>query len=308
MEAKICIAGIGGVGGFIGGALAKRYPHVSFFVRGSRKEAIEQNGLVIKSEYMGDYRVKPERMSDKADDLGIMDYIFICVKNYSLEQLCRQIAPMVDEKTVVIPVMNGIDPAERTRNCLGKGIVLDALIYIASGSQEDYTIVQAGKYASVHIGMKKPSEGEEEALVRVNDILNNSGVKCIVEDDIEAVIWKKYVLNCAFNILTAYYSANTGELRNDPKKVEEFRSLLSEACLAARKKGVHLTDDVEEDHLYHFLHRQSDNATSSLRRDMDLKKANELETFSGYLLKLGNQLGLELPVTKYFYDRLKARY
>jgi 2-dehydropantoate 2-reductase len=301
------VAGLGGVGGIIGGALAKTYPHVSFLARGARLNSIRQNGLIIKSEFIGDFQIRPEKLSDHADELGVMDYIFICVKNYSLEQLCRQISPMVGESTVIIPIMNGIDPAERTRSYLCKGIVLDALIYIASGCTEDFTVVQKGKYASVHIGFENPSGKEEEAIRNVHEILTEAGIQCTVDEDIEAVIWKKYVLNCAFNIITAYYHANTGDIRKDPEKVEAFKSLMSEACLIGRKKGVNLTPDTEEDHLKHLLYRQSEEATSSLRRDMDLQKENELETFSGYLLGLGRQYGLELPVTQLFYDRLKSR-
>ena len=144
-DKKICMVGIGGVGGFIGGALAKRYSHVAFFARGLRKESIQMNGLIINSEYMGNYQVMPEKLTDKAEDLGMMDYVFISVKNYSLEQICKQISPMISKETVIIPIMNGTDPAERTRNYLGRGIVLDSLIYIVSGSEEDFTIVQKEK-------------------------------------------------------------------------------------------------------------------------------------------------------------------
>lgn len=31
MDAKICVVGLGGVGGYIGGVLARKYPHVVFF-------------------------------------------------------------------------------------------------------------------------------------------------------------------------------------------------------------------------------------------------------------------------------------
>ena len=303
-DKKICMVGIGGVGGFIGGALAKRYSHVAFFARGLRKESIQMNGLIINSEYMGNYQVMPEKLTDKAEDLGMMDYVFISVKNYSLEQICKQISPMISKETVIIPIMNGTDPAERTRNYLGRGIVLDSLIYIVSGSEEDFTIVQKGKYATVHIGMKNPTEEEKQSIVNVHKILNDAGVECIIDEDIEVIIWKKYVLNCAYNVITAYYSATTGELRNDPNRVQEFRALLSEACLVGRKIGVNLPDGLEEEHLNHFQNLQAEDATSSLRRDMDLGKQNELETFSGYLLTLGKQYGLNLPVTEQFYNSL----
>lgn len=304
---KICIVGIGGVGGYLGGALARKYPHVAFIARGSRKQSIINNGLVVKSECMGNYQVKPEKVSDNADELGIMDLIFVCVKNYSLEQVCKEISPMVGDKTIVIPVMNGTNPGERTRKYLGRGIVIDSLIYIVSASEEDYTIVQKGDYAIVRIGLKNPGEEEKGAIKRVQEILKGAGVECIIENDIEAAIWKKYVLNCAYNVSTAYYSATTGELRKDPNKVEEYRSLLSEACLVGRAKGVNLPENLEEEQIKHFLHVQAENATSSLRRDVDAGRPNELETFSGYLLEQAEEYGLSLPVTERFYVELKNK-
>lgn len=306
-NSKICVAGLGGVGGFIGGALAKKYPKVAFYARGARKEAIQKNGLTIQSELMGDYQVKPEKCSENAGELGRMDYIFLSVKNYSLEEICRQIYPMIDDTTVIIPIMNGIDPSVRTRDYLGKGIVLKSLIYIVSGSGEDYRIVQNGNYATVHIGPANPAEKEKQAALQVNELLNGAGIKCIIDEDIEAAVWKKYILNCAFNILTAYYSADIGELRKDPDKVKEYRSLLEEAYLIGKREGINLPEDIAEEHFNQFLYKLNADATSSLRRDIDAGRPNELETFSGYLLKKGKQLGIELPVTAYFYEKLKIR-
>lgn len=306
-DKKICIVGLGGVGGFLGGTLARQYPHVMFYARGDRKDALLKKGISIESEYIGNFTVRPEKISDKAEDFGIMDYIIISVKNYSLEQVCNQIAPMVGEKTVIIPIMNGTNPGERVRKYLGKGIVLDALIYIVSGSNEDYTITQKGKYASVHIGLNTPDIEEQKAIKDVHAIIQGAGVECVMEEDIQAVIWKKYVLNCAYNVLTAYYSATTGELRNDPKKVEEYKELLAEACLVGRTKGVSIPDNMEEEQLRHLLYIQTEDATSSLRRDMDAGRLNELDTFSGYLLEEGKKYGIGLPVTERFYRELKRR-
>ncbi len=306
-DKKICVVGLGGVGGFLGGALARVYPHVMFYARGTRKEVLFQKGISVESEYMGNFTVKPEIVSDKAEEFGVMDYIIISVKNYSLEQVCSQIAPMVGERTVIIPIMNGTNPGERARKYLGKGIVLDALIYIVSGSNEDFTIIQKGDYASVHIGLKAPDKEEQKAIEEMYEIIQGAGVECVVDEDIQAVIWKKYILNCAYNVLTAYYRATTGELRKDPKKVEEFKDLLAEACLVGRTKGVSIPDNMEEEQLKHLLYIQTEDATSSLRRDMDSGKPNELDTFSGYLLEEGKKYGLSLPVTERFYTELKKR-
>ena len=51
-EKKIAVIGIGGVGGYIAGLLAKAYPHVTMVARGARAESIRKKGrccpLIIK--------------------------------------------------------------------------------------------------------------------------------------------------------------------------------------------------------------------------------------------------------------------
>ena len=249
---KICIAGIGGVGGYLGGALARKFAgsdedQVYFVARGARKEAILKDGITVESDLLGTFTAKPFGVGESDEQLGQMDVIFICVKNYSLEAVCNQIRDMVREDTVVVTVMNGVDPAKRAAAYLGKGIVLDSMIYIVAGSRPDFSVKQSGDYCDVHISGREP-----EAAAKV-------------------------------------------------------QARLKEACSVARKLGVKIADDLEAEHYRHFMVEQSEAATSSLRRDMDAGRPNELETFSGYLLRTAEGLGMELPVSKRFYEGLKAR-
>lgn len=59
-------------------------------------------------------------------------------ENYSLKEVCKSLKGCVGERTVLIPVMNGADPGERVRKYIGKGIVVDSLIYILSYTKEDF--------------------------------------------------------------------------------------------------------------------------------------------------------------------------
>ena len=61
-EKKIAVIGIGGVGGYIAGLLAKAYPHVTMVARGARAESIRKKGLVLHSDYKGEIAAKPERV------------------------------------------------------------------------------------------------------------------------------------------------------------------------------------------------------------------------------------------------------
>lgn len=136
-DKKIAVVGVGGVGGYLAGVLIRSYPHVTLAARSDRGRSIRENGLVLHNGYHGEIAVHPEKVVDKTELLEPQDFIFVCVKNYSLEQVCRELENAVTEDTVVIPVMNGADPGEYTRKFLKKGIIVDSLIYIVAFANQD---------------------------------------------------------------------------------------------------------------------------------------------------------------------------
>jgi 2-dehydropantoate 2-reductase len=117
---KIAVFGIGGVGGIVGGALAKDHPETYFYVRGDNLDAIRRNGLKVESAVFGDFTARPKLASDKAGELGVMDVIFVCCKGYSLKAACEAISPMVrpDRRD---------PPAQRSRRLRPDGAAAAAL-------------------------------------------------------------------------------------------------------------------------------------------------------------------------------------
>ena len=304
-EKRIAVIGIGGVGGYVAGMLAKAYPHVTMVARGARAESIRENGLVLHSDYKGEIIARPERVVT-VRDMGQQDYIFICVKNYSLAEVCESIRDMVTDDTVIIPVMNGVDPGENIRALIGKGTVVDALIYTVAFANEDFSISQQDTFTWLCIGIKNADEKQREKAADVAKLLKGADIDYKDEGDIEVEIWRKYILNCAFNVMTAFYDNTIGELRSDQVKAQQYESLVWEAASVGRAKGVALTDEHINEVIHKFRHVHADNATSSLQRDYRIcKKQTELETFSGYIVKEAKRLGVEIPLSEKMYQGLK---
>ena len=299
---KIAVIGIGGVGGYMAAMLAAEYPNVTVAARGGRGEAVRRAGLRVHSDYHGELSVTPHEVVSSADQMEPQDYIFICVKNYSLEEVCDQIRGIVGKDTVIIPVMNGADAGDRVREYLKNGIVIDTLIYIVAFANPDHSITQQGNFASLRIGTRK--EEEAYAVKQVSEILRNAGIHHKISKDIELDVWKKYILNCAYNVSTACYNNTIGELRRDPDKAEEYEQLVYEAYEVAAAKGVKIKKEEAEKIIKRFYEELSEDATSSLQRDVWAGKETELETFSGYLVREAARLGVQVPVTARMYDRL----
>ena len=307
-EKKIAVVGLGGVGGYIAGLLANAYSDVTFIARGARKEAIEKDGLYLHSDYKGEIHAVPAHVTT-VEEMEPQDYIFVCVKNYSLKEVCLAMKHAVKDDTVIIPVMNGVDPGDNIRKYVGRGTVVDSLIYIVAFSNPDYSITQQGNFASLRIGITDATEEEQQKVKEVSEILSGKGAEIDhkVSDQIQVEIWKKYILNCAFNVETAVYNQPIGELRTDSEKSKEYEALIQEAWLVAREKKIAVTQDDIDAIIHRFYHEYADNATSSLQRDVAKGKISECETFSGYIVREGRKAGLDLPVSEKMYLELKKK-
>lgn len=310
-ETRIAVVGVGGVGGYVAGMLAAAYPHVTLVARGTRGDAIRQNGMVLHSDYQGEIVARPERVVESSSLMGPQDVVFLCVKNNSLEQACAELKESMTPKTVVVPVMNGADPGDRTRELLGIGTVVDALIYIVAFANDDYSVTQCGKYANLKIGVKGSDAAGHGAVAEVAEVaavLFGAHIDVDVSDDIERDIWRKYLLNCALNVLTAAYDATVGELRADPDKMQEFSDLVNEAYGVARCKGVHVGEDDVAGIIERFRTELPSGSTSSLQRDVHEGRRGELDTFCGYIVKEAARLGVSVPVTERLYAALSKRF
>ncbi len=309
---KIAVIGAGGVGGFVSAMLASHLPDVTVVARGDRGKTIEERGLILHSDYKGEITAHPVVVSS-VPDLEDQDVVFICVKNYSLEQVLDELKhgrdgkPVVRDGTVLVPVMNGVDPGQRVREALPGCRVVDSVIYIVSYADADYSIRQEGNFASMRIGTAQEGDEIAEAVGVVESILKEADIDFKIAGDIEAAIWEKYILNAAFNVCTAAYDCNIGPIRGDPDKAADYEAAIREACALARAKGVRIREDYEENMLNRFYNVLLDTDSSSLQRDVHAGKRSEVETFCGYSVREGRRLGVPMPVMEKMYQMLKDR-
>ena len=301
---RIAVAGVGGVGGYLAGMLGRVCPHLTLAARGERKEVLQKEGLTLHSDYHGEVHIRPESVVT-IEEMPEQDYIFLCVKNYSLEEACREMAQAVGENTVVVPVMNGVDPGERTRRFLQKGIVVDALIYIVAFANADGSVTQQGDFARLCIGTKDVNEVDFRKVQEVAAILAAADIDCEIAGDIEVEIWRKYILNCAYNVETACYDNTIGQLRDDPQKAAQYEALVREAYQVGLKKGVGLKKEHIVAIIHRFYYELADDATSSLQRDIRDGKRAEVDVFSGYIVREAEKYGVPVPVSKGMYEKLR---
>ena len=108
---NIAILGIGGVGGYVGGKLAllkDKNDKIIFISRGKQLQKIKKEGLKLIDEDK-EYTIKPDIVVDDPKELGGFDLVLVCVKSYDLKDALEIIKENVSTKTVLLPLLNGVE-------------------------------------------------------------------------------------------------------------------------------------------------------------------------------------------------------
>jgi len=300
--AKICVAGIGAIGTLMATMIGQKYSkNLSVLARNKRLDDIKKNGLKLYSDFYGEKKAFPAKASDTGNDFGIQDYILICVKNYSLDSIVKSISPCVGEKTVIVPIMNGIEASSKLREIFSSAIVIDTVIYSATKMNEDYSASQLGNYAHILIGSKEKDEIHQNSAEKFCSLLKSVGFDSRFSKSIESDIWQKFIHNCAFNSITARYLINSGQLRKDEKCLKDLKSIYTEGYNVAKELGISIPEDYVEKKIIFTTTVQAESATSSTKQDIDAGRKTEIDSLLGALIRKAEQVNVDVKTIKEYY-------
>lgn len=303
-QTKIVIAGIGGVGGYFGGLLARAYAgdanvEVNFIARGAHLTEIKNNGLkVIKGEIA--FIAKPHLATDHPSEIGISDYIIVCTKNYDLEELLAQIQPCIDENTVILPLLNGVSAVEKIRARFPKNLVPSGCAYIVSAIVKPGLVENFGNRQEVYFGL---NHTKNEQLTQLEVLLKFAGIEATLSHDINVVVWEKFIFLSSLATATSYYKSCVGKLIEEHP--EEVRKFLQEVTAIALANQIKVDENIIDKALSNFKAMPYE-TTSSMHRDFQSKKAKtELDSITGYVINKGQELGIKIPTFENAYLALK---
>ena len=305
---KIAIMGTGGVGGYYGGLLAHSGQDVTFIVRrkpdGAHLAAIREKGLQVKS-VLGDFRVAPAHATDNPAEVGLVDLILFATKTYHTDEAAQAIKPMVGPGTVVLPLQNGVDAADRIGAVVGIEHLLGGATWLSAAIEAPGVIGQYSQFRRIVLG---ELDGRKTPRAQqVFNTLNATGATAELSDNIRKVLWTKFAFIASVSALGSLTRVTFGEYRS----VRETRAVLTEAitevAAVARAKDVSLDADVVDKTLA-FIDGSAPGIKPSMQRDVEAGRMSELESMLGIVVRLSEELSVPTPVMRVAYALLKPGY
>lgn len=305
---NIVIIGVGGVGGYFGGKLTKLIEHendikIYFIARNNHLNEIKMNGLFLDTDE-GQMICKPTLATDNISELPQLDFCLICVKSYDLENVLIQLKSKISDKTMILPLLNGVDIYERIRSIIQNGIVFPSCVYVGTHIEKPGKVTQRGGTCTIHFG-KDPKN--DYVNPRIFNLLQKSNIKYNWTDNPYIEIWSKFIFIASFGLVTANYDKTIGEVFQSDELSQYVRNTMTEIYNIANKKQIFLPSTIIDESFNRGSTFPFETKTS-FQRDYKIKgKTDERDIFGGTIIRMGKQFGVKTETTKMIYDSIQKK-
>ena len=287
------VLGAGGVGGLVGGALAKSGQPVTLLVRPGRQDHYPER-LTVESETLGNFKA-PVRVADRLD--GQFDVVWITVKATALEAALRAVAPEKLGDGVVVPLLNGIDHVERLRDRYGPERVLPGTIRVEAEQMGFGRVRHLSAFVDVQVSPSPATRARAEALC---EELRTAGLTCEARDDEATMLWSKLCFLAPFALATTASGGSLGVVRSDAQWRARLEECVNEACAVAVAEGA----KVAPDPILAALEGAPDGFRSSMQKDVAAGRPPELDAIAGPILRSSREHGIDVLATRALVNRI----
>ncbi len=324
---KVCIVGLGAVGGVLAGWLGTRLPagavQLSALARGATLQAVRQHGLRLRAG--GQEHTVPLRASDDPAVLGAQDLVLVAVKAPALPAVAPAVAALCGPHTQVLTAMNGVpwwffdgglpagnpcaglslrsvDPGGVIKRHVPARQVLGGVVHFSSASPEPgvaqlvqgngLIIGRATAPAPGAPGGAGASPADDAPLQAVAGLLQQAGVALTVSAHIQRDVWFKLWGNMTMNPVSALTGAASDHILDDPLVRNFISAVMLEAQAIGAAIGIPIEQKPEE---RHAVTRKLGSFKTSMLQDTLAGRPLEIDALLGAVHEIGQHLGQATP-------------
>lgn len=301
---KVCVAGLGAVGGLVAARLALAGHEVSALARGATLAAVRERGLVLITN-RGERHVARINAAASAVELPPPELLIVSFKGQALAADARQLTPLIGEQTIVLPMMNGVpwwflqpgdtqplasvDPHGHIAATVPLAQTLGAVVHLTCVSAAPGE-VKHGFGERLIVG--EPAGGVSERVERVAAALESAGFQAERSSNIRRDIWFKLWGNMTTNPVSALTGAACDAILDDELVSAFMARGMAEAAVIGARIGCPIEQTPEA---RMAVTRQLGAFKTSMLVDAEHGRALELDALIGAVREIGARVGVATP-------------
>ncbi len=300
---SVAIIGAGALGLLYAESIRQKLGEKCYFLTdSSRYDRIKDGHFAIngKSEYFK--VVSVDSLTDGLVEKP--DFILVAVKNHHLKDIAKLLGAAVSDGTIIISVLNGIDSETFLKGHCPRASVIStvAVGMDAVKVKRDLSFTTSGKLL---IGSADNNKNNP-ALIRLSSFLDYCEIAYDVPDDIQRSLWWKWMINIGVNQVSAVTGANYGVFHTDRNTQLLMEAAMQETINVAKAAGVDLRDD-DILNWYPILNNLGADNKTSMLQDIEAERKTEAKWFSGRLIEIAGQYGIDVPVNRTLFQIIKTK-
>ncbi len=301
---KIAVVGAGAMGSVYAGLLAEANNEVWVIdVWKEHLDVIRQRGLRLEGA-SGNRTIRNIHVAAEPGEAGECELVVIATKASGVASAARAIAPLLTCDSVILTIQNGLGAGKRIRESIdSENIILG----VAGGFGAS---VKAPGYAH-HNGMSLICLGELQGgisprLQKVTRVWEEAGFKVRMFEDINQLIWEKFVCNVAFSGPCTVFHRSLGQLMADPASWQIALNCAREAYAIGQAGDIAFGFNDVDAYVTEFGKKMPD-ARPSMLQDHMAKRPSEIDAINGVVPVLAAELGRQAPYNEVVSAIIRAR-
>lgn len=290
---KIAIIGVGAMGSIYAGMLSEAGHEVwAIDSWTAHVAAINAKGLRL-SGASGDRVINTLRASVDISQVGRCDICVIATKASGVAAAAKAIAPVIGPDCLVLTIQNGLGADRRLAQHMP---MHNVLLGVADG----FGASMKGPGHAHHNAMKLIRIGEitggiTTRLSEMEALFQNAGFNAKAFENINTLIWEKFLCNVTFSAPCTVYEQTVGALMADPDHWMVALAAMQEAYRLGQAKNIAFSFEDPVAYVTAFGAQMPD-ARPSMLLDFIAQKPSELDAINGMVPVLSKELGLPTPV------------
>ena len=293
-ERKIAIVGMGALGVMYGDMIVRALGQdaLTFLADRDRIGRYKEEGVFCNGKKC------TFQMESEPEEAGLLIF---AVKGTALKETMEFAAGAVGKDTVILSLLNGISSEEILGQWFGSGHIVHC---VAQGMD---AVKLGNKLTYEHIGELRIGTPEKENAYlaeRAAAILESARIPYVVEEDILHRIWSKWMLNVGVNQVIMVYEGTYGTIQKPGEARDVMIEAMEEVIELSRHENAGVTREDMEGYL-RLLDTLNPEGMPSMRQDGLSRRYSEVDMFAGTVIEKARKYGLEVPVNRMLYRRVK---
>jgi 2-dehydropantoate 2-reductase len=173
--------------------------------------------------------------------------------------------------------------------------------WLSSAVEEPGVIKQISQFRRIVFG--ELTGGSLERIQSINEVLKNTGINVEVSEDIQKILWTKFVFISAVSSFGSLTRLPMGEYRTVPETRKLISGIMQEVEALAHAQGITLDPDIVQKSL-EFMDNAGPHIKPSMQLDVEVGRRTELESMVAVIGRKGRELGVPTPVADFVYGSL----